>query len=414
METTTIADSNTSVRETKGRKEKHLQNQAGMNTASFIVRGLERTWVNVMISVTIFTLALKCYRSFRKAMKAIRDLQSFKNTVYGKDKKWRYLKVDGKYQFGIFFPAFRSNLFNRFIQTEFYHTSGLHTQPVNRMQSVYLAITNTCPLKCEHCFEWNNLNRGETFTTDELKELISSFQEEGCTQFHFTGGEPLVKMERLEELIRHASPLSECWVLTSGLNLTPEHAIRLKKAGARGVFISLDHHDRERHNMFRGSEHAFDWAMQAAQNANQAKLVTAFTICMTRDFITEKNLMEYAELAKNCGVSFVQVLEPKALGHYEGKDVTLSKEHTNLLGEIYLKINFDPQFRDYPVFVYHGYYHRKMGCYSGGNRSLYVDSAGYINACPFCHSKNYDARDLITEKLTVDKIQIGGCSVYPI
>jgi MoaA/NifB/PqqE/SkfB family radical SAM enzyme len=284
-----------------------------------------------------------------------------------------------------------------------------HNQPVNRLQAIQLAITNKCPMQCEHCCEWNNLNREETFTTDELKKIIDAIQQEGCTQIYFTGGEPMVRMSKLEELIRHASVFSDCWVLTSGHHLTPGNALRLKKAGARGVFVSLDHFEEKEHNRFRGSDYAYEEALLAVENANQVKLATAFSICLTRSFVTENNLMRYARLAKECGVSFVQLLEPRAVGHFEGKEVDLTREQLRLLDAFFLKVNYDPQYRDYPVFIYQGYQQRSVGCLSGGKFSMYIDAAGYIDACPFCHTHSFDAHDILSGRLTVDQIQMAGC-----
>ncbi len=380
-------------------------------SVSVTINGIERFWVAVRVNIIILFIALKCYRSFSKALKAVRALQAFKKIIYGRNKRRRCIKADSKYFFGLYVPAFPSKIFNTFIQTELNKILP-HGKPVYHLETVHLAITNKCPLQCEHCFEWNNLNQQETFTTDQLKYLISAFQKPGCAQFHFTGGEPLVRMKKLEELIRSACNSSECWILTSGQNLTLENATRLKDAGATGVVISVDHYDANIHNTFRGSDNAFNWAMKAVNNANEAKLVTAFSICMTRSFISEENLLQYAKLAKDCGVSFVQLLEPKAVGHYERKAVTLSREHFDLLDSFYININFNKQYKDYPVFIYHSYYQRKIGCLSGGNWSLYIDSAGFINACPFCHTKSYNARDIISDKLKVSQIQIGGCPVY--
>jgi hypothetical protein len=79
------------------------------------------------------------------------------------------------------------------------------------------------------------------------------------------------------------------------------------------------------------------------------------------------------------------------------------------LDNFYIKINFNPEYRKYPVFIYHGYYQRRVGCLSAANRSLYIDSAGFINACPFCHTKNYDARGLLDGTLRVKDIAMEGC-----
>lgn len=376
-----------------------------------VVTGLERRWVDIWAKLTILYIALKCYGSLFKALKAARGLMQLKESVNGNNRVRRCIKANGKYYFGLYAAGFPSKVFNRFIQTELNRVLP-HGKKVNRIEILHLAFTNKCPLKCEHCFEWNNLNKPEVFTTDEFRQLIRIFQNEGCAQIHFTGGEPLVRMQILESLLSSAQEASDCWVLSSGYNLTLENALRLKRSGATGVVISLDHFDAAAHNTFRGSSGAFENAMHAAKNAYAAKLITAFSVCVTRSFVTEENLVRYARLAKDCGVSFVQLLEPKPVGLYEAKDVLLTKQQTALLDKFYLDINFKKQYHDYPLFIYHGYYQRKIGCMSAGNWGLYIDSAGFINACTFCHTKNHHARDLLSGELKIDQIQVGKCPAF--
>ena len=49
---------------------------------------------------------------------------------------------------------------------------------------------------------------------------------------------------------------------------------------------------------------------------------------------------------------------------------------------------------DFPTMMYHGFHQRRVGCYLG-SRSVYVDSAGDVHACPFCHNKSYNIIDLV-------------------
>lgn len=378
------------------------------SSADYAVNTYLQAWVSLQVVATVLWVAFTCYGSVAKAWQAARGIQAKMRKGFGQPQRRRIARVDGKYYLGMYMPSFPSAAYRAHIRTELNKVIP-HQHQVNRLQAIQLAITSKCPLRCEHCFEWHNLNLVDPFSPEDLKQLIHAFQEEGCTQLYFTGGEPMVRMRRLEELIRYASPRSECWVLTSGQNLTRDNAMRLKAAGCTGVSISLDHFDSDAHNFFRGSDDAFEAAIRAIRHANEAKLVTAFSICLTRSFVNEENLNRYMALAKNCGAVYVQMLEPKAVGHYEGKEVFLTKPQTDLLDDFYLRINYDPQYRDYPLIIYHGYHQRQMGCISGGNWSLYIDSAGFINACTFCHSHQYHAKDILSGALRVDQLQMGGC-----
>ena len=82
-----------------------------------------------------------------------------------------------------------------------------------------------------------------------------------------------------------------------------------------------------------------------------------------------------------------------------------------LLESFYIKMNFSNEFLDYPIISYHGYYQRRQGCYAGGNRSMYVDTDGNLNACPFCHTNNGNIlSDSFQDEL--ESMSKQGCPTY--
>ncbi len=110
-------------------------------------------------------------------------------------------------------------------------------------------------------------------------------------------------------------------------------------------------------------------------------------------------MLPYISFAKDLGVQFVQILEPRSVGNYEGKNVLLEKKHIEILEEVFTKYNHSPVYKEYPTLLYHGYHQRRVGCFSG-SRSVYVDSAGDVHACPFCHTKSYNIITLVRNNET--------------
>ena len=117
------------------------------------------------------------------------------------------------------------------------------------------------------------------------------------------------------------------------------------------------------------------------------------------------------QFAKNLGVHFVQLLEPKNIGHYADKEVLLEEKHIQLLESFFKIINNDAAYADYPFVMYHGYHQRRVGCYAG-SRSIYIDSAGDVNACPFCHTKSYNVGDILKSKNKIAPIKENLCPRY--
>lgn len=349
--------------------------------------GIEKTIAWWRIKFRIFFFACIVLKRPALIWKTYKALISLRNNVWGGDLKKIY-KIGGKYYFNQYTPGWPSKAYDELIKSELRRHASPLTE-TEKLSFVFLAITRKCPMRCEHCFEWDNLNQKEVFTKIDLFKTIDVFQKEGVLQFHFSGGEPMVRFKDLVELIKYASKKSECWVLTSGFNFTRENARILKQAGCKGVVVSIDHYLEDLHNLFRGRNNSFQLAVNAVQEAKRAGMVVSLSVCATKSFIEGHHMMPYLDFANTLGVHFVQVLEPKNVGHYNDKDVLLAPRHIAILDAVFKKVNHASAFKHYPTMLYHGYHQRRVGCFSG-SRSVYVDSVGNVHACPFCHTSSYN------------------------
>jgi MoaA/NifB/PqqE/SkfB family radical SAM enzyme len=373
-------------------KEISREINSSFSTASQRPRRVERTITWWAIKLRIFYFACIVLKRPGLIVKTFRTLLSLRNNVWGGDLKKLY-KIGGKYYFNQYTPGWPSKNYDELIKSELRrHASPLSAE--EKLSFVFLAITRKCPMRCEHCFEWDNLNQKEVFTKDTLFKTIDLFQKQGVLQFHFSGGEPMVRFKDLVQLVKFASRKSECWVLTSGFNFTRENAQILRQVGCKGVVVSIDHYRPEMHNLFRGNDSSFEGAVNAVKEARLAGMVVSISVCATKSFIEGGHLLPYLDFAKVLGAHFVQVLEPKNVGHYNDKDVLLAARHINELDTVFKLVNHSKAYRQYPTMLYHGYHQRRVGCFSG-SRSVYIDSIGDVHACPFCHTKSYNVIELL-------------------
>jgi MoaA/NifB/PqqE/SkfB family radical SAM enzyme len=375
-----------------------------------LISGWRKKFVVLSFRLTIIGIAIKSYTNPWHWIYVPLTLIKIRRKNIGQHYLNKLAYVDKRYYWGLYTPGWNGIPFRRFIASEMNHVVPVK-QSVNRFINAYVAITKKCSLQCEHCYEWENLNKKEVLSPEQLKSIVAKLQQRGVSQIHFSGGEPLLKMDLLIDVLNSAKKETDFWVLTSGFKLTLDNAKKLKRAGLNGVMISLDHYKPEKHNQFRGFKEAYYWVEKAVQNAIDNQLVVALSLCATREFTTIENLITYANLAKKMGVSFVQILEPKAVGHYSGKDVSLSNDQISLLENFYLEMNYDSKYKEYPLISYHGYYQRKQGCYGAGNRSLYIDTDGNLNACPFCQSKTGNVLDEDFDN-SISNLQKLGCQQY--
>lgn len=340
----------------------------------------------------IFILACKELKHPSIILKTYRTMIRMRRDIWGGDLDKLY-KINGRYYFNMYTPGWPSKTYNNIWKSELRRHAPNNITP-EKTFFAFLAITRKCPMRCEHCFEWDNLNLKESFTKEDLMKVLDIYHSQGVQQFHFSGGEPMTRFKDLVDLFKYTKGKSDCWVVTSGFNCTAENARTLKQSGCKGIVVSIDHYIPELHNIFRGHLNAFNHATNAVSASLAAGLVTSVSVCATKCFIDGGHLMPYLEFAKSKGVHFVQILEPRAIGHYEGSNVLLEESHITILENFFKKVNHTKEFENYPILIYHGYHQRRIGCFAG-SRSVYIDSAGDVHACPFCHTKSFNIIDVI-------------------
>jgi len=364
-------------------------NKSG-NINSPIIHGYKARLVRIGVRLTILRLSLQVYKNPFIAFKVLRQLLIKKEKINGNAGNPRYIKSGTRYYWTSDFPGWPSNTFNSYIKNEFKRINPTITKS-NSLQTIIFAITNRCVLRCEHCFEWDKLDSVDKLSLEELKHILAKIQHKGISHIQLSGGEPLVRFDDMIELMKSANIDTNFWLLTSGFGLTNEKASRLKEAGLIGVNISLDHWNEDLHNQFRNNNKSFQWVKEAVINCKKNGLIVSLSLCATKQFISEENLMKYVQQAKEWQVEFIRILEPRNAGRYANSNVELEFPQQQILEKFYLKINSEIRYREFPIITYPGDHQRKVGCFGSGNRYFYVDSNADIHACPFCLKKQGNA-----------------------
>lgn len=288
--------------------------------------------------------------------------------------------AQGRAFFALYAPGFPGRPFDRFAANEIERVQvGPRTAGPN---TAIFAITTRCGLRCEHCFEWNDLSPREALTSEELHTVTEQLVSAGACQLFLSGGEPMLRFSDLHALVSRFSREADIWVLTAGSGLTAEKAASLREAGLVGVSLSLDHWDPSEHDAFRGKQGTFETARRAALAAREAGLLLSLSLCPTRRFVSEANLRAYRDLARDWGAAFIQVMEPRAVGRYEKKEVELDDTQKVRLERWYRETNALEVSG--PSVAYAAYSERQGTCPGAGDRVVYVDTRAMLHPCPFC------------------------------
>jgi radical SAM protein with 4Fe4S-binding SPASM domain len=151
---------------------------------------------------------------------------------------------------------------------------GRRVEGFTRPYVVSWNLTYRCNLACEHCYldaggtplvgTENFADRSELGTEEcfGVIDQIAAFAPECLTIL--TGGEPLLRRDILDIVQRAAE--RDLWVVvgTNGVRITENLARRLAQAGARGLSLSLDALDPDRHDRFRNVRGAWRNTVEGA------------------------------------------------------------------------------------------------------------------------------------------------------
>ena len=374
-----------------------------------MIYGMHKKIIKICIWIHIFLCSLYAIKNPLRTLKAMKKLKGLRDNSRENHSILKYAKVDNKYYYSLNAPGWPSKAFSKYISNNLRKLDPASAHIT--LDTIVFGITKKCGYQCEHCFEWDALNKPETLGREDLLSVIRSFQDIGITQVQLSGGEPLNRLDDIIYLLQNIKKGTEVWLYTSGYHFTEERAALLKQEGLTGIIVSLDHWIPELHNTFRGKKNAFEWAEKAVANARKKNLVVCLSLCATKEFISTNNLSQYAELAKRWGISFIQVLEPRAVGHYAEKDVYLSETKISALEDFYTTYNYNKAYVDYPSILYHGFYSRRIGCAGGGKHFVYIDTDGDVHNCTFCRRKLFSALHDPIEK-NISLMMNSGCNAY--
>lgn len=372
-----------------------------------VLAGWRRRSTQARMIARLLHLAARAYRDPVRAARAVRAAFALvRDTAPESD---HMVRVRGRAYGRLVGPGFPSPAFDRETEVELNRQERFRSGGDTPM--ALIAITHRCALRCEHCSEWDALNRPDALSVDDLRAIVAALQARGAVHVELTGGEPLLRLDAVEALVRGAAPGTDFWVLTSGAPLSEDAARRLAAAGVTGVAVSLDHWDPARHDAFRGARGTFDRAVRGMAFARDAGLVVAADFTATRATANLPDLLRVVAVARDHGASFFRVIEPRAAGRWASADVALGREHLDALRGLARAANARWP-GGAPIFDDVGGTQRRLGCFGAGQHYLFIDAAGDVHACPFCRAA---AGNCLREGLDaiVPRLQARGCEAFP-
>jgi MoaA/NifB/PqqE/SkfB family radical SAM enzyme len=274
-----------------------------------------------------------------------------------------------------FAPYFPSPFFLQVIDN-----NGVDTYPL-KPNYAQISITNTCPCRCIHCHVQNTEEPDvprETFVN-----LIREIANQDFPLLFFVGGEPFSRFENLVEYVREANKYMDTRVFTSGIGVTRARLQHLKKAGLKGLCVSLDGHEAALHNARRQHPEAFAAACFTIREAQKLGFYVSAVCCLTRSMIQSGDFSRVVDLAESLGAHSIQLNEIRPVGaafQANDPDLFLTPDDKNILIEFYTRMNQGPR----PMAISMPWYLEEpynLGCTATSAQKVYVDARGNVQPC---------------------------------
>jgi radical SAM protein with 4Fe4S-binding SPASM domain len=178
-------------------------------------------------------------------------------------------------------------------------------------------ITNKCNLKCVHCNMESGTPLNNELDFEECRKLIDDFSEHSVNMILFSGGEPLIRKDFFKISDYAISKGIRVGFTTNGTLITDD-IIQDHLYKFDFVRVSLDGHNAQVHDYFRGAKGTYNRALTAIKNMCNEGLNVSVSTCVSR--LNLLNLEDIALLLKENGVSKWCLPIFSAVGR--GKDIT--------------------------------------------------------------------------------------------
>lgn len=342
------------------------------------ITGFYKAIFNVKLKITVFfhfiPQVLNGNLSLKRFVLFLKRLLIFLNTIQHN----KFVKIDGKTRLDLYVPGFPSEAFytacKKFMMFE------------EKMSctTVLISITSACKYHCSHCYQ--KLDKGKDVDIDILMGAVKKLQDQGISFFNIEGGEPFLVFDRLKRICSTIDDRSEIWINSTGMGITRERLMELKKMNVTALMFSLHSTEPEVLNQFMGSDLAWDTLTNAVNLCHEVGIAVAFNTCLMKEDFYNGTFEKIMEAAKVFKASIVQIIKPKPSGGWLAKeDIEFTQKDVEYVKQRVNQYNTKREFREYPSISAQMIEEdpEVFGCTAGGIDRFYINAKGDVQPCEF-------------------------------
>ncbi|BCN32584.1 GNAT family N-acetyltransferase [Anaeromicropila herbilytica] len=177
------------------------------------------------------------------------------------------------------------------------------------IKTLYIELTHSCNQHCNHCYLDGGLHHDITeMTTDQIKEIIKEFKDQGGRYLIITGGEPIMRND-IFEILYYIEELEIPFSFAS--NSLGMNESRLRKLSSYKnldtYFTSLLGVNATEHQAIAGKD-SFDKVMHAIEYMDRKGITTYVQITLAKDYQKEiENIANLLLPFQHCMMKFTPI-----------------------------------------------------------------------------------------------------------
>ena len=284
--------------------------------------------------------------------------------------------ASGEYKLDFYMPRYPSEAFFTALEDK------VICRPP-RPVSVVLSISKACAYKCPHCYQ--RKDDPNELPLEILIENVRKMRDFGIVAWAIEGGEPMLRFERLEAVLREVQGL-EVWVNSTGHAATPEKIRRMRELGVTVVMSSIHSVDPGEHDAFTGMPGSWKRALDFLRDCQDEGVLVGFNTVLTDREVVDGGIDRIMDLAAERGCDYIQLIHPKACGAWMA--IALAKAaqvRYNSSGSRHAPVLTAQVYEESPEM---------LGCCCGGIDRFYVGASGEVQPCEFVNISFGNLRDV--------------------
>lgn len=173
-----------------------------------------------------------------------------------------------------------------------------------------ISITEHCNLRCTYCMPEDGIQltpKSHLMTADEIISIAETFVNLGVTKIRLTGGEPLVRKDAKNIILRLGKLGVNLTITTNGI-LIPNFIETFRESGIKTVNISIDSLVKDKFNKITRRDY-FDIVQNNINLLLEEKFNVKLNVVLIKSF-NDNEILDfiYATKYKNVQVRFIEFM----------------------------------------------------------------------------------------------------------